>query len=313
MNFLIKRKLHIAALLCVVAILVAALSISVSRNNRLVLPFAERAKPQVPSDPFANLSLEAKAAYVVDLTDKKVLFAKDAEEVLPLASLTKLVSVIVATDFLPAQTSIPITSADLTADGDTGLFPGEKWVFDALTKFSLITSSNDGITAIASVAGAQIASSTNPDLDDVFVQTMNGVMTRLGFSDMRFYNPTGLDESSTTSGGYGSARDVAGILSYLLKNHPDLIEVTGEGTTTFDSDLAVHVAANTDEALPYIPRVIASKTGYTNLAGGNLAVILDAGLMHPVALVVLGSSYDGRFSDMENLAAAATKALADKQ
>ena len=70
---------------------------------------------------------------------------------------------------------------------------------------------------------------------------------------------------------------------------------------------------NTDEALSYVPGVIVSKTGYTDLAGGNLAIIDDVGLMHPVALVVLGSSYDGRFTDMNLLATVATLVLGGKK
>ena len=47
---------------------------------------------------------------------------------------------------------------------------------------------------------------------------------------------------------------------------------------------------------------MASKTGFTNLAGGNLAIIFDAGFMHPMTIVVLGSSAEGRFSDVVKLA-----------
>ena len=310
MSFLFKKKLHIAICLSALAIVIAAFAIS--RETHVGISVKEISSTASSTDPFSGISLEAKAAYVLDLSTGKILFAKNADEVLPLASLTKLVSVIVATNFLPAKTLVPITPFDLASEGDTGLLSGEKWDLDTLTRFTLVTSSNDGITAIASVAGATLASPEDPDPIQAFVDAMNHSMTSFGFSDMYFFNPTGLDQSATTSGGYGSAKDVAGIISRLLKTHPELIEVTGAGKMTFDSNEATHVAQNTDEALPYIPSVVASKTGYTDLAGGNLAVILDAGLMHPVVLVVLGSSYDGRFSDMRALVSAATKDLAQK-
>ena len=46
-----------------------------------------------------------------------------------------------------------------------------------------------------------------------------------------------------------------------------------------------------------ISRLLLSKTGYTDLAGGNLALVFDAGIRHPVAVVVLGSSKEARFTD----------------
>jgi D-alanyl-D-alanine carboxypeptidase len=58
---------------------------------------------------------------------------------------------------------------------------------------------------------------------------------------------------------------------------------------------------NTNVSINQISGLLASKTGFTNLAGGNLAVVFDAGFMHPVVIVVLGSTVDGRFSDVVNL------------
>jgi len=309
MNLFLRKKAHIAFILSVIAIIVVAFAVSLSKNPLENFEILSPKSITVASstDPFANISVEAKAIYVLDLSNGKILFSKNADEVLPLASLTKLVSVIVASKYLPAGTNVSIAIGD-----SNGLDPGETWSFEKLVDFTLVTSSNVGINSIASVAGAMIGTTTGSDSQNVFVDEMNNTMATLGFPDMRFLNPSGLDENSTISGGYGSAKDVAGILYYLIKNHPDLISATGEETTTLSSDYVSHIATNTDEALPLIPNLIASKTGYTDLAGGNLAVIMDAGLMHPVALVVLGSSYDGRFSDMEKLSKATIETLSNK-
>ena len=53
-----------------------------------------------------------------------------------------------------------------------------------------------------------------------------------------------------------------------------------------------------------IPRLLLSKTGYTDLAGGNLALVFDSGIEHPIAIVVLGSSQKARFTDGTVLVAA---------
>lgn len=306
MEFLIKRKAHIALVLTALAIIVAALAISISKKPNTAAPAGPAgAAPLV--NPFASLNLEAKAAYAIDLSDGQVLFDKNGSEVLPLASITKLVSAIVAEKYLPPETSIPIT----TGDSD-GLDPGEVWSFKNLLAFTLVVSSNDGIDSIADVAGAVIATSSASDPESIFVEEMNKTTQSLGLSDMYFYNPSGLDESTTTSGGYGSAKDVAYLADYVLKNDPSILSATTNEKITVSSNLVSHTATNTDEAIPFIPSVVGSKTGYTDLAGGNLAVILDVGLMHPVALVVLGSSYDGRFTDMEALSAAVIQAEGQK-
>jgi len=116
-------------------------------------------------------------------------------------------------------------------------------------------------------------------------------------------NETGLDLQTQVSGSYGSARDVANLLVYAVEKYPDLFEATRQLVFKVSPlDGKNREAKNTNEAVLKIPGLIASKTGFTDLAGGNLAVLMDAGLGHPIAIVVLGSSEQGRFVDVEKLA-----------
>jgi D-alanyl-D-alanine carboxypeptidase len=102
------------------------------------------------------------------------------------------------------------------------------------------------------------------------------------------------------------------LLKNIIKNNPSLIESTSENTEDFVSESNIkHVASNTDAVMNEIPGLIASKTGYTDLAGGNLAVVFDAGIMHPVAVVVLGSTVDGRFSDVVKLTQLALQKISE--
>jgi len=78
--------------------------------------------------------------------------------------------------------------------------------------------------------------------------------------------------------------------------------------TLHSVDGASTKAVNTDEALPDLPDIVLGKTGFTQLAGGNLAVVFKHD-GHLISAVVLGSTYDGRFSDMKKLVAATQKAL----
>ena len=62
-----------------------------------------------------------------------------------------------------------------------------------------------------------------------------------------------------------------------------------------------HNVENTNTSAAAIPGLIGSKTGFTDLAGGNLAVVFDVGLSRPVIAVVLGSTKETRFTDIEQL------------
>jgi D-alanyl-D-alanine carboxypeptidase len=153
---------------------------------------------------------------------------------------------------------------------------------------------------------------------------MNAKAEELGLTQMQFYNESGLDiESSTsgdlpqngssarasaTAGGYGSAHDVASLFSKLWRKYPAAVEITAMPAARIVSqDNIVHVLPNTDGAIGKFSGLIASKTGYTTLAGGTLAIIFDRGISDPVVAVVLGSSQQGRFDDMAKLVAAAQK------
>jgi D-alanyl-D-alanine carboxypeptidase len=242
--------------------------------------------------------IQAKAYYVYDLDENKVLFAKDEHEELPLASVTKLMSGLVIMNNLPASTIVNIRAVDLGYDGNGGkLVVGEKWNPQSLLNYSLIMSSNDGIMALARTLDAyegQNASDT--------VALMNHEAEIIGLHNTIFMNPTGLDLSATTSGAYSSAYDVTMLLKTILRDDLMLVSHTTRTSEDFVSLSNIeHVTINTDASINEIPNLIASKTGYTDLAGGNLAIAYDAGFAHPIISVVLGSTEDGRFTDMEKL------------
>ncbi|TSC68025.1 MAG: Uncharacterized protein G01um101472_204, partial [Parcubacteria group bacterium Gr01-1014_72] len=203
-----------------------------------------------------------------------------------------------------------IEPAFIAAEGDSGLRPGETWRIGDLIQFMLVGSSNDGATALAATAGALWGETT--DTDDyaggmgVFVREMNKEAQRLGLTQTFFLNPTGLDISPEVSGAYGSVRDVVALFKTALSERPELFEATQYEEATLQTEtMEEHRALNTNDAVSVLSRLIASKTGYTDLAGGNLLVALDAGLNHRIFIAVLGSTEEGRFNDVGVLARAA--------
>ncbi len=261
-----------------------------------------------PVKVFPSVEIEAKSAYVYDVVEKKVLYEKEAELQLPLASLTKLMSALTALRLIPDYVKVTITSDDLREEGDTGLLNDEDWNLRDLVDFSLIVSSNDGMRAIASVAGSQVLPASTT-AETRFVQAMNSLAQEIGLTQTFFLNQSGLDVSSTLSGGYGSAKDMAVLVDYILKNDSHLVEATSLSRTTIYSDDAAHSATNTNKVLEGIPNVIASKTGFTDLSGGNVVIAWNAGLNRPIIISVLGSSYDGRFEDLSTLVGATLEYL----
>lgn len=255
---------------------------------------------EAATDPAAAISVEAKAAYLYDLTSGRVLYAKNEDAILPLASLTKIMMAITALQGMDAGEGITIPAASIALEGDNGLLAGEKWNLGSLLQFTLIESSNDGANAIATAYDAKNAKGD-------FVKMMNTNAANLGLTSMHFLNETGLDVDDSTNGGYGSAREFAKLFDYAVRTYPETLSATALQSTSFSTESGiVHTAENTDSALSSIPHPIASKTGFTFLAGGNLALEFFAGKDKIVA-VILGSSQEGRFSDAKKLAELAQK------
>lgn len=252
---------------------------------------------------FSKLDLGARAVYVYDMINYRELFSRNGDAQLPLASLTKIMMAVTALSLLPDSTVVTVNSAFLSSEGDSGLYGNERWRFKDLLDLTLLESSNDGANAIAAVAGAVSRGGVPDDWGrEQFVAIMNKKAVELGLTQTYFLNPTGLDESNFLSGGYGSARDIATLFSYAISAYPMMFEATQYENREFNSLSSIkHRVKNTNTFVSKIPSLLGSKTGYTDLAGGNLAIAFNAGLNRPIVISVLGSTEEGRFEDAEKL------------
>ena len=263
----------------------------------------ERKDRSVPteraSQPFPMVVLEAKAAYVYDVRTQTVLFAKNENTRMPLASLAKIMSALVAEDLSPLYGTVTINEEALQAEGDNGLLKDERWTLKDILDFSLLTSSNDGMHAVALALGAlEKAGANSKEIINDFVGEMNGKARELGLQNTYFWNETGLDESDIKGGAYGTARDMSTLLEYILRHYPEMLEATRKATTTLLSlNNYPHVARNTNSIVAEIPGLLVSKTGLTNTAGGNLVIVFDPELGRPIIVSILGSTEGGRFED----------------
>jgi D-alanyl-D-alanine carboxypeptidase len=279
---------------------------------------------EVPSSPLAvaqetldvidtieNISIEGTSAYVYDVKGKKALFVKGADKVLPLASITKLMTTLVAYELIDEKKTVTIPSSAISQSGASGLSEGERITAQSLSDYSMLASSNDAAYALANAVGREINAG---DPNQTFVNAMNIRAEELGLNNFTFYNPTGLDIDQKQAGAFGTAREVTFLLEYILQNYPNILEPsTFTATRVYNEAGTYHSAENTNPIVTQIPNLLASKTGYTDIAGGNLTIAFDAGYNRPIIVTVLGSSYDGRFTDVKKLVNAVTASLAESE
>ena len=263
----------------------------------------EEIKAERKHESFSELDITAKAIFVWDIKNQETLFELNSGELLPLASITKVLMAALSHELTPLNTEIRMEKEFMEAEGDSGLYVNERWTLKDLLDFSLITSSNDGAKAIASVVGTIKSGVEEYEQGRIeFVNQMNQKAKVWGLNEIVITNETGLDNDEFQSGAYGTAREIAFLFENLYKNSPEILESTALSELKLTSLSNIeHLAKNTNTIVDEIPGILASKTGFTTLAGGNLAVIFDAYIGRPIVVVVLGSTFEDRFSDVKKL------------
>lgn len=279
--------------LAVLFILFFIIGISFALPSTARTNVPEEKQAPVPPSPYDATRIEAKAAIVYDTKTQQVLFAKNKETPLPLASITKLMTAYVALTKIP-NAVVTIRPEDILPEGDSGLLVGEKWTVPNLAAFTLMTSSNDGAHALARAAAAANNLSASA--------LLSTEAQKLSLSQSYFLNANGLDISPKVSGGYGSALDVAHLLTKLYTRAPEVLLAASKPAHQFYSQSGIqHSGKNTNIIADKLPSLLGTKTGFTDLAGGNLAVLIDIAPGRPIAIVVLDSTVAGRFRDVEQL------------
>jgi serine-type D-Ala-D-Ala carboxypeptidase (penicillin-binding protein 5/6) len=290
----LQNRTAILAIVALVFVFGVVISIEYFSTNSLMANSNLKRQTAAAASSFYDVSITARSAIVYDANSGEIIYSKNADAQLPLASLTKLMLALVSIQYLPKNHIITITAESLRTEGDTGLKIGEKWDINDLIDATLIPSSNDGAQALALAMGEGSIRQA--------IYMMNKTARELDLKHTYFINPTGLDESSSMAGAYGSARDIARLLAYIVAEEPSLLDGTAHDGKLLTSINGVELETNnTNEVLGEIPGLIGGKTGYTDLAGGNLAVAFDAGIGRPIIIVVLGSTQEKRFDDVRTL------------
>ena len=246
-------------------------------------------------------SLETKAASVLSLYVKengktKVLFEKNGNTPLPIASITKLMTALVALKNYRLDQHITITPKVLETPGEAGqLRAGEVFTVKDLLYLALMESSNDAVEALAEAAEAK-----EPK---VFVGLMNEEAAHLNLQNTSFVNPTGLDEADYTN--KSTAEDLTELARYLFQNYPQVFDILSQTELALDTPNGNfhHTMRNTNELLGYYDwpgRTFGGKTGTTPLARETLLFVVESPSADGYIInVILGS--EARFTEMRQL------------
>jgi len=224
---------------------------------------------------------------------QKILFSKESEKTLPVASLTKLMAAnVILWNYNPSQI-VRINKKTMTEEEDAGNFRvGETFLAEDLLYSSLMESSNDATGALVEVVG-----------EEAFVDLMNLTAKNLDMKNTFFVNSTGLDPDNPKDPvNYSTAEDMAKLAIYLLEKKPKIFEISTQSEIDLYSANGFfhHKIKNTDALLGEIPGIIGGKTGRTPLAQGCLLLVTKMPRSNGVTVnVVLGSS--DRFGEMKKL------------
>lgn len=236
---------------------------------------------------FKAPDISAKSALIYDTTSRKVLYSKNPQEKLPMASLTKIMTAVIALENKRRDDAYMVTEKDLVGEDSMGLSSGETLTLSDLLYGLILNSGNDAAEVLAQ----------NFPGRDFFIKAMNDKVKSLGLSSTNFTNPTGLEGDGKQ---YTTAYDLLVITQYALSNFSlfDQVVSTFDYNIPYTSEHKAFYLENQTNLLTSYPGVKGVKTGYTPEAGLCLVTYLDYS-GHKIIAVILGS--DDRRGEMIEL------------
>lgn len=234
------------------------------------------------------LAPTAKAALLVDLDSGETLYEREATTRLPMASLTKIMTAIVALEHPLPNNNYTVLEEHLVGENSMGVTPGEVLTLEELLYGLLLPSGNDAAEVLAgNYSGGR----------SEFIHAMNQKAAALDLHDTNFTNPSGLQGDGDQ---YTTASDLASITKYALEHFPLFQKVVATFSHTIDQtpEHNAYYLENETNLLTSYPGVKGVKTGYTPEAGLCLVTYLDYDGHHLVG-VILGS--ENRRAEMKDM------------
>lgn len=219
--------------------------------------------PLFPANPAraagAGISVSAQAAVLIDQSSGRVLFEKNSHLKLPIASITKVMTTILAIESGKMNRTFKVSGQAFGTEGSSiYLKKGEKIKLRDLVYGLMLRSGNDAAVAIAEAVGKS---------ESGFVYMMNEKAREIGMHDTHFDNPNGLDSKAH----YSTAYDMALLTKYAMKN-PQFRKIFKTKTyrASETNKENARVWKNKNKLLFQYPRSTGGKTGFTKIAGRTL-------------------------------------------
>ena len=235
----------------------------------------------------------SQSILLVDVDSSVVMYEKNADQPLPPASTTKLMTALVAIEKIPLNTML--TVGNVTQDGRVmGLIPGERLSLESLLYGVLVHSANDAAEAVAYAY---------PGGYEAFIADMNTKAKELHMKNTIFKNPTGLHHPEHVM----SARDLLTLSMVAIKN-PTISKIASTRTITVSDETYTyfHDLVNVNELLGVYPGIAGLKTGYTPESGESLVTLYRQPNIR-ILSVLLGSG--DRFGETITLLSWATSSF----
>ena len=234
-----------------------------------------------------QLTLPCRAAILIDQTSGTVLYEMNADQTMPIASITKVMTLLLTFEAVHAgrltmDTAVPVSEHAYHMGGSQiWLEPGEQFTLDEMLKAICVSSANDAAVAVAELVGGS---------EPAFVQQMNTRAAELGMEHTTFHNACGLD----TEGHLSTARDVAVMSREILTTCPEVLHYTGIWTDTLRGGTTQLV--NTNKLLRRYNGITGLKTGTTSGAGVCISASATRDGLNLIAVVLGAPSSADRFA-----------------
>lgn len=282
----VVRRICVAALVCtvVVSVFVPPKAFGIIRSKDRV---DGRSASELGSARAALPDVTMMSGALVT-SDGRVLWSRRADDRRAMASITKIMTAIIAIEDGPTDdiVTVPVASA-YVGESTSFLRPGQRLKMHDLLEALLVKSGNDAAIAVARHVGGS---------EDAFVAKMNRKAAELGLTRTRFKNSHGLDEH----GHYSSANDLA-VLSRYAMTKPEFRSIVGEKNARIGSGRRSERVQSTNLLLGNYRGANGIKTGYTSDAG---YCVVNSASRDGIELyaVVLGTSGElTRFRDARDL------------
>ena len=254
-----KRIRKIKAAIVVTAVLLC-LSVLCGCSQNLQAPSDTQISPSLLASESSERPLEsdisAQSAIVIESQTGEIIWSKNCDKELPMASTTKIMTALVALQHCDIQKPVKISPLAVGIEGSSiYLYEGEELTMEQLLYAMLLESANDAAAAIAVEVGGSI---------EGFAQMMNKTAFEMGLTSTSFQNPHGLD----SEGHHTTAKELAMIAREAMKNDTfRKIVSTYKTTIPLHKNQGTRLLVNHNKLLKSYEGAIGIKTGFTKKSG----------------------------------------------